>query len=167
MTDLITSNSTPANGSNNAELARALGAVIDRSRLSSQFAPHGPADQFKAVAAWLEVFIIADVPTNAIDLCYAAAVRRRIAMINEGNAPFTLTAEFVAAQWSATVRDELDRLDTRPRLETRNPRSCPGCFGTGVAGKFDAAGKRIGSIPGKKCDHVIPGYNPNDHDDDD
>lgn len=144
------------------QYAEIVGGIINKARLSVQWNLHGPKDQKIAVAAWLEIFAAARIPARAVNACYLAAVvarREIIAAGKEFNSP--VGAEFCAAQWFATVRDDFDKREAGRRLATTPHPGCPGCYGNATGKKYltNSKGEQIG-LSSQICDHVFDGYDP-------
>lgn len=115
-----------------------LAGIIQKCRLSALFNPYEPEILRAAAAAWLEIFLAAFIPLECVNDCYVAAKKRRQKLINDGQSAPAIDADFIVAQWFATVREKHERKNSGRRLAAKLQTSCPDCFGNATRKKFRA-----------------------------
>lgn len=133
--------------SENELYAKTLDGIIQKSRLAALYNPYPKPVLKFAVAAWLEIFTAAKIPRIYANRCYLAAKTRRQDILNETGAATLLDADFIAAQWRATVRDKVQSENAHRLIAPVAVVNCPDCFGNSTGRKY-TGGKLTGVICG-------------------
>ena len=159
--------STTDQRSEKAEYAAKLRNIIQKARLcqhldeldetpSNQKAnPPQPATKLeKTIAAFMETFFYFKIPATQINACFLAAKAERIRVGNETGFFPKLEADFIAAQWLASVKEKFETLPKNRRLgfDRAALANCPKCFGNSSGREYDENGIR-GRLTGKICLH--------------
>lgn len=131
-----------------------VGELIQKCRQSYKLKSLSKADEKKAAKVWIETFIIAGIPFDALNDCYKAAKLKRIDLQNSGDYTPPLSDEFIAAQWKATVKEKYFAARASSQIATPRLYGCPDCFGnaTGRKYKTDENGN-IGGLTNEFCGH--------------
>lgn len=120
-----------------SEKAKLLGNVLAKFRMALGWQPISEADQLAMVAVWMEVLDTQDIPADAYNELYMAAMARRADAINDGEHIPAFGADLFLSLWpklrSTRARAFIQSLPLMPRDPNAHSidQNCAYCHWTG------------------------------------
>jgi len=134
-----------------------LFSVINKARLVNGWTMRTAQELDPTIRVWHEALDLYSIPTTAYDELFHRALDVRQFKMRSGETVPLLDAALLISQWEgphglkAVYRER--EIKAGRTLTGYAGSHCPRCLGTGLEYRFDDAGKRIGVIAGKLCDH--------------